>query len=62
VAVARAIDAGITRIEVPLNSPDQRRHPPHVRRTFRDIAEIGAGTDADAEMDRVAAGGTLIVS
>ena len=38
------IGAGITRIEVPLNSPDALRSISTMSKAFSAVAEIGAGT------------------
>ncbi len=64
-AIAAAIlDAGITKIEVPLNSPDPMDSITTLASAFGDRALVGAGTVLS--MDQVnsvhAAGGKLIVS
>lgn len=58
------IEAGVTKIEVPLNSPDPFESIAILARDFGDHAEIGAGTVLSvADVDRVASiGGRLIVS
>ena len=58
------VSAGITMIEVPLNSPDALSSIEKLSREFTDRALIGAGTVIDEEsVDAVAAsGGQFIVS
>ncbi|MAC80263.1 MAG: 2-dehydro-3-deoxy-6-phosphogalactonate aldolase [Rhodobacteraceae bacterium] len=58
------VESGITRIEVPLNSPEPFDSIATMIRLFGDRAQIGAGTVLDvADVDRLAGlGATLVVS
>lgn len=58
------IEAGISRIEVPLNSPKAFQSIEQLARKYGNVAEIGAGTVlTEDDVERVSqAGGSLIVS
>lgn len=62
--VRQIIDAGITKIEVPLNSPEPFKSIEMLVKEFGDVAAFGAGTVLTAEnVEKVkATGATLIVS
>jgi 2-dehydro-3-deoxyphosphogalactonate aldolase len=61
---AGLIDAGITRIEVPMNSPSALKSIEKLAKAYGDFAQIGAGTVITVEtvLDVAKAGGKLIVS
>lgn len=58
------VEAGITMIEVPLNSPDPLRSIALMQETFGAVARIGAGTVVKPDQARAVAdaGGTFVVS
>ena len=58
------IEAGITRIEVPMNSPSALRSIEILAKAYSDVAQTGAGTVLSVEtvIDVAKAGGKLIVS
>ncbi|MGE4612111.1 MAG: 2-dehydro-3-deoxy-6-phosphogalactonate aldolase [Paracoccaceae bacterium] len=58
------IDAGITKIEVPMNSPDPLKSIELLVKEFSDVAEFGAGTVLTVEQVKQVSdtGATLIVS
>lgn len=61
---AALIEAGVVRIEVPLNSPEPLESVSRLARRFSDVAEIGAGTVLSADDARAVAnvGGRMIVA
>ena len=58
------IEAGLTTLEIPLNSPQPLRTIEQLAKRFGDVATIGAGTVLTAQQvrDVASAGGTIIVS
>lgn len=58
------IDAGITKIEVPMNSPEPLKSIELLVKEFSSVAEFGAGTVLDVEQVKQVSntGATLIVS
>jgi len=61
---AELIEAGITRIEVPMNSPSALKSIEILAKAYGDDAQIGAGTVLTVEtvIDVAKAGGKLVVS
>ena len=65
VAIGEAlVEAGVTQIEVPLNSPEPLVSIERLAKTFGQVARIGAGTVLTTQQvdDVATAGGTFIVS
>ncbi|HEY8334109.1 MAG TPA: 2-dehydro-3-deoxy-6-phosphogalactonate aldolase [Tardiphaga sp.] len=61
---AALIEAGLTTLEIPLNSPQPLQTIEHLAKTFGAVATIGAGTVLTAQQVRevAEAGGRIVVS